>query len=460
MLRLDKSDLVYGNPCQKPYYNIKSSTVSSDSETSVRQNRNLKSKDVFSMLSLFHSLCGLPYYGRSKSYLKYLTILCSVLFIIGFILIQIPGIITNFSFDSIKTKSIRLSESRSAEIVSFILFCNEFIKNIDNDLILLFKSKAIIQFHKNFNEISSSNKIVEALKSRKHSANLLRVWLIIIANIMFASLNLFLWYSLIENAVNNNGYSNEEQQNDCVLQLPNSVNLYLILIFKLIATLHSKAFESIIIYISLIINDYFNVFAVKTVHLFRQMETSFTPSQSRNFESLEDLRLAFIAIQKLIEQMNNFLYPGLFLTVSSNLVSVFGGVFIAIDLIGYKDPIEEFEIILIFNSIVSFISLFIICLVGNRIRISAQNSVKLLTTIRINHLNEVDYKSVSFQSPVCEVFELCTVFLANSSLAHPCVNVITYLGHFTSIFHLVTIIIMGITRLGLTLYIWFRIFYD
>jgi hypothetical protein len=209
-----------------------------------------------------------------------------------------------------------------------------------------------------------------------------------------ALLYLVFYYPVIHNSINS------PEQSNCILKLPQKLLLNLFLIIKLIGTIHSKAFDSIIIYVSLIINCYFRAFSLKVKRLIKEIETtpSYIAIKFKNGENFEDTRITLIALQQLVKEINFMISPSLLLTVSSNLISVFGGMFVVIDLFGYMDPIEDLEALQIYNAFICLLSLCITCIVANSVRNEAKNSLEILKSIRIDNLNELDYKSVSIAS--------------------------------------------------------------
>ena len=404
MLRLEKNNYINEKLYPKPYYDLKSTKTSFESQLNSIQTEDKTSNDsnerseLFSVITVFHAISGLSYYGRHNIRFQFLTTTVSLLFVLLTILCHFSRYITDYDFELIKTKSVRLSESRSAEVVSFLLFCNGFIRSIGSDLIVLFVAKDLCLLYKNWDQITRSNKLI--LNNKREKRLTLIAWIIIIVNILYASLNLFLWYSLVERfAIDRTKaeQSKEQPQNDYAKQLANNVNLYLFLALKLIAAIHSAAFDSIIIYISLIINDLCDELALKAERFRSHTEIAgpFGLSQSRASDQLEEVRLGFASALQLSVHINEILSPALLFTVATNLISLFGGVFIAIDLIGYKDPIEKFEIVLIFNAIVCFTSLSLICFTADCAKNSVKNIIKILNVVRINSLNDFEYKSVS-----------------------------------------------------------------
>jgi hypothetical protein len=369
----------------RKYLNMKSTNNYIASQTPQTQN----AYEVFSVISIFHQFFGLPYYGRRKTCRKFMTTIFSLIFISIHLISHFPGILIYLSLDAIKTKSLRLTESRSAEITAIILLAIDFMKNIDNDLILLFKGKKFSGFYEKFYNIPVDHKLFMGLKSRRKLS--LIAWLIIIANMATALLHLVFYYPVIHSLV----YSPE--QSNCILKLPQKLLLNLFLIIKLIGTIHSKAFDSIIIYVSLIMNCYFKAFSLKVKRLSKEIETtpSYIAIRLKNGENFEDTRIAFIALQQLVKEINFMISPSLLLTVSANLISVFGGMFVVIDLFGYMDPIEDLEALQIYNAFICLLSLCITCIAANGVRNEAKNSLEILKTIRIGNLNELDYKNVS-----------------------------------------------------------------
>ncbi len=382
----ESSTSVSRAPSNSKYLNTKSTNIAS--QTSQTQNVY----EIFSVISIFHQFFGLPYYGRRKTNRKFLNTIFSLIFISIYLISHFPGILIYFSLDTIKNKSLRLTESRSAQIIAIILLAIDFMKNIDNDLILLFKGKKFCQFYEKFYNIPVYHKLYMGLKSRR---KLLRIaWLIIIVNMGTALLYLVFYYPVIHNSINS------PEQSNCILKLPQKLLLNLFLIIKLIGTIHSKAFDSIIIYVSLIINCYFRAFSLKVKRLIKEIETtpSYIAIKFKNGENFEDTRITLIALQQLVKEINFMISPSLLLTVSSNLISVFGGMFVVIDLFGYMDPIEDLEALQIYNAFICLLSLCITCIVANSVRNEAKNSLEILKSIRIDNLNELDYKSVSIAS--------------------------------------------------------------
>jgi len=249
-------------------------------------------------------------------------------------------------------KSERLNKSRSAAIVAILLACLEAYHTIDNDLGLIYARKEFQKFYRMLHNIVYAHGLVLDVKLRRKL--LFTAWVLVIFNIFYATLEILFLFPIVNEEINEQSDSQYPY-----IRLPKGWTLCFTLSIKAIGSIHSKAFDTLIIYISLLLTYYMKTFGQIAKKLCDAIENpEYLISQRKNYRSFEDLRQLFLALQNLVVEANCCLSPCILLTVGCNLFAVMGGIFVGIDIFGQRAKLEEEEAHDLFNAVACSITLF------------------------------------------------------------------------------------------------------
>jgi hypothetical protein len=234
-------------------------------------------------------------------------------------------------------KSERLNKSRSAAIVAILLTCVEAYHTIDNDLGLIYARKEFQKFYRLLHNIVFTHRLILNVKLRRKL--LFTAWVLVIINVLYAILQMIFLFPIVYEEVHE-----QSDPQDIYIKLPKYWALYITLIIKAFGSIHSKALDTLIIYFSLLVSYYIITFGEIVKELCDDVESpDYTINHHKNNRSFDDLKQAFLSIQKLIVEANLCLSPCIMLTIGCNIVAVMGGIFVGIDIFGQRAKLEEEE---------------------------------------------------------------------------------------------------------------------